>query len=223
MKMEKIVIFGTNEFSEYVYLTIKKEHAAEVVGFSSLKDFISQTDFCNLPVYPLEDLSELLDMNEIKVLITVGYTKLNERRENTYNVCKKLNYNLFTYISNRSICDSDEIGEGSIVMPTAYIPPKTKIGVCNVVNCASVLGHTSTIGDFNWFSGNVIMGGNVTIGNNCFIGMNCLIKNGVKVASRTMLGAYSYLNKDSKENKFYSGNPAINVKKLNADVVCDFI
>lgn len=221
--MDKIIIVGTNEFSEYVFLTIQKEHAAEVVGFSSLKDFISQTEFCGLPVYPLEELTCFFDMNICQVLITVGYTKMNERREKTYNLCKKLNYRLFTYISSRSICDSDDIGEGCIIMPTAYISAKTKIGVCNVINCEAVLGHTGIVGNFNWFSGNSVFGGNVKIGNNCFLGMNSLIKNGVIVASKTMLAAYSYLSDNSIENKFYSGNPAINVKKLSADIVCDFI
>lgn len=223
MEMDKIIIFGTNEFSEYVYLTIQKEQAAEVVGFSTLKRHFNQTNFCDLPVYPLEDLSQSFDMEKCQILITVGYTEMNRRRENTYNLCRELNYKLYTYISKRSVCDSDDIGEGSIIMPTAYIPPKTKLGVCNVINCAVVLGHTSTIGNFNWFSGSVVTGGNVTIGDKCFLGMNCLIKNGIKVATKTMIAAYSYLSDDSKENKFYSGNPAVNVKKLNADVVCDFI
>lgn len=223
MNKDRIIIFGTNEFSEYVYLTIQKEQAAEVVGFSTLKKHFNQTNFCDLPVYPLEDLSQFFDMEKCQILIAVGYTEMNRRRENTYNICKQLNYHLYTYVSKRSVCDTDMVGEGCIIMPISYIPPKTKLGVCNVVNCNASLGHTSIVGNFNWFAGNCCFGGNVTIEDNCFLGMNSLIKNGLKVASKTMLAAYSYLNEDSKENKFYSGTPAVNVKKLNADVVCDFI
>lgn len=221
--MDKIIIVGTNEFSEYVYLTIQKELAAEVVAFTTLKDYISQTEFCGYPVYPLEDLAQSFDMTSCQVLITVGYTKMNGRRENTYHICKELGFKIYTYISKRAICDSDSVGEGCIIMPMSYIPPATTLGICNVVNTASVLGHTSIIGNFNWFSGNVTMGGNVQIDDNCFIGMNCLIKNGIHLLSKTMVGAYSYLNDDTVEGRFYSGNPAINSKKLKSIVVCDFI
>ena len=221
--MEKIIIVGTNEFSEYVYFTIQKEQAAEVIGFSSLKDYITDKEFCGLPVYPLEELSRSFDMSKCQVLITVGYTKMNERRVNSYNICKELGYKIYTYISNRAICDSYSVGEGCIIMPMSYIPPVTSLGICNVVNVACILGHTSSIGNFNWFSGNVTMGGNVQIDNNCFIGMNCLIKNGIHLLSKTMVGAYSYLNDDTIEGRFYSGNPANNTKKLKSIVVCDFI
>jgi len=221
--MEKIIIVGTNEFSEYVYETIRIEKKAEVIGFSTLKEHLTQKEFCELPIYPLEELPNFFNMDDTLLLITVGYTKMNKRRENTYNICKQLGYRLYTYISPRAICDSTNIGEGCIIMPQTYIPPVTKLGVCNVINVGTIVGHTSNIGDFNWFSGNVTMGGNVMVGNNCFIGMNCLLKNGVNVASQTMIGAYSCLTEDTVEGRFYSGNPAINTKKLKSIVVCDFI
>ena len=221
--MDKIVIVGVNEFAEYLFYTILKENQVEVVGFATLKDFLTVNQFCNLPVYPLEDLANILNSHDLKVLITIGYTKMNARREKTYNLCKSLGYDIYTYISSRAVCDSDLIGEGCIVMPMSYIPPLTKLGVCNVINVATIIGHTSVIGNFNWFSGNVTMGGNVTVHNNCFIGMNCLLKNGIRVNSQTMIGAYSYLSDDTIEGRFYSGNPAVNTKKLKSEVVCDFI
>lgn len=221
--MEKIIIAGTNEFSEYVYYTVSKEHIVEVVAFTTLKETIQEDSFCNLPIYPLEELFQKFNGKEFQVLITVGYTKMNKRRENTYNICKKIGYKICTYISTRAVCDSESVGEGCLIMPLAYVPPLTTLGLCNVINTATVLGHTSKVGDFNWFAGNVVTGGNVIIDNRCFLGMYSLVKNGIHVASETMIGAYSYLSEDSVENRFYSGNPAVNTKKLKSDVVCDFI
>lgn len=220
---EKLLIFGISEYSEYLFQTIKKEGIIDVIGFTVDKEHFSTNEYNNLPVFVFEDLPREVDMSYCGILITVGYTRMNQVRKDIYDKCKTLGYKISTYISSRAICDSDSVGEGCIIMPMAYVPPVTTIGICSVINTATILGHTSKIGDFNWFSGSVITGGNVIIGNNCFFGMNSLIKNGLKVANKTMLGAYSYLSEDSKENKFYSGNPAANVKKLNADVVCDFI
>ena len=220
---EKIIIFGTSEFSEYVYLTIKKEDQIEVVGFTVDKLHFEKTEFNGERVYVFEELCDYFDMQKCGVLLTVGYTRMNEIRGDIYRRCKQSGYRIASYISNRSICDSVLLDEGCVIMPMSYIPPATSIGICNVVNVGTIIGHTSKIGDFNWFSGNVTMGGNVIVGNNCFIGMNCLLKNGVKVASQTMIGAYSYLSEDTMEGRFYSGNPAINTKKLKSKLVCDFI
>lgn len=215
------VIFGISEFSEYLYHTIRIEGKINVVAFTVTKEYLHISEYCGLPVLDFDKLYEKYDSFEI--LISVGYQKMNTGRELVYNQCKQKGYKIGTYISTRSICDTDKIGEGCIVMPMAYIPPLKSIGVCNVVNTASILGHTSIIGDFNWFSGNVTMGGNVIVDNNCFIGMNCLLKNDIHIASQTMLGAYSYLNDDTQEGRYYSGNPAVNERKLKSRIVCDFI
>ena len=220
---DKIFLFGTSEYSEYVYQTIKIEGEIDVVGFTVDKDHYKEETFNGLPIFVLENLSKEYNMVEYGILITVGYTQMNLLRKKVYNLCKSLGYRVASYVSSRSICDSDQIGEGSIIMPMAYIPPLTEVGKCSVVNIATTIGHTSNIGDFNWFSGNCIMGGNVKVGDNCFFGMNSLLKNGITVESFTMLGAYSYLSNDSVEGRFYSGNPAVNTKNLKSKIVCDFI
>lgn len=217
-----IVIFGTSEFSEYLYYTIKLEADKEVLAFTLSKKYLKDRFFCDLPVIEFEDLPNLL-VDPFEILISVGYHDMNKGREKIYKQCKKLGYRVASFISTRAICDSKDIGEGCIVMPKAYVPPITSLGVCNVINVATILGHTSVIGDFNWFSGNVTMGGNVKVDNNCFIGMNCLIKNGIHVRSFALIGAYSFLNDNTLEGRFYSGNPAVNTKGLKSMIVCDFI
>lgn len=217
-----VVIFGTTEFSEYIYYTMKAENVDNVIAFTMTRDYIKFDTYCDLPVWPFEELDRIIN-EPFEILLTVSYRSMNIGREKIYKDCKERGYKVYTFISTRAVCDSNAIGEGCIVMPMVYIPPLTNIGVCNVINVAAIFGHTSTVGNYNWFSGNCVFGGNVTIEDYCFFGMNSLIKNGLNVASKTMLAAYSYLNEDSKENKFYSGNPAVNFKNLNADVVCDFI
>lgn len=220
---ERIFLFGTSEYSEYIYYTIKKEGIIDILGFTVNKTHYKEKFFNGLPVFVFEELFNEFDMNECGILLTIGYTKMNAFRKKVYDECKALNYKIATFISARSLCDSDSVGEGSIVMPMSYIPPLTKIGVCNVINVATIIGHTSEVGDFNWFSGNCVMGGDVKVGSYCFFGMNSLLKNNINVKSCTMLGAYSYLSEDTIEGRFYSGNPAVNTKKLKSKLVCDFI
>jgi len=221
-----IVIFGITEFSEYMYYTILKECQYNVVAFSVDEAWLTShpaDKFCDLQVLPFEHLHEFLDMKKCGVMLTVGYKKMNGFREACYRRCKEFGYNVFTFISTRALVDSVEIGEGSIILPTAYIPPLTSIGVCNVINVGCFIGHTSKIGDFNWFSGAVTMGGNCEIANNCFIGMNSILSNGIKVASNTFISASSFVTSNTTEGKAYFGSPAINVKKISAKAAIEFV
>lgn len=223
--MDKVVIVGINEYSEYVYQCILKDGIAEVVAFSSLKDYMNKNDHCGLPVYPVEDLPLYLDMDECHVLPAIGYTKMNQRRENTYYLCKKLNYKIYTYVSSRAYvdCKLADIGEGCIIMPRAVVDPCTKLGVCNVINSGSGVGHNSFVGDFNWFSGNVSTAGDVTIGSRCFFGMNSLICNNVRIADETLISVCSYVTSDTKPGMAYMGMPAKNHRNMKSKVVIEFV
>lgn len=223
----KTVILGTSEFSEYVYHTILKENQIEVLAFSADKKWLNQHEdfsmFNGIPVIALEDLTEHFKGDKFDVIITVGYVKMNGIREKLYKYVKELGLSVGSFISTRSICDSDDIGEGCIIMPTAYVPPCTKMGVCNIVNMGTYITHTGVVGDFNWFAATIVMGGNVKMGSNCFIGMGCTIKNGICVASNTFVGAGSYLSDDSEEGLAYMGSPAVNKKRMKSKIVIDFV
>ncbi len=220
---ENILLFGTSEYSEYVYHTILKEGTINVLGFVVNRSHYKETEFNGLRVYVFEDLPDEFDMTDCGILITVGYTKMNSFREKVYYECKALNYRVASFISTRCVCDSGDMGEGCIVMPTAYVPPCTKIGKCNIINMATYISHTGIIGDFNWFAATIVMGGNIKMGSNCFIGMGCTLKNGITVGSKVFLGANSYLSDNAEEGLAYIGSPAVNKRHLNSSIVIDFV
>lgn len=223
--MDKIVIVGTNEFAEYIYKAILKDKVAEVSAFATLKAFKNLSEWCGLPVYALEDLADEIDMDNHQVLIAVGYTEMNARRERTYNLCKQLRYRIYTYISPRAYvdCDLEAIGEGSIIMPRAILSPNIRVGVCNVFNSGAGLGHNGECGDFNWFSGRVCTGGNVRIGSKTFLGMCCVISNGVEIADETFVGVCSYVTSNTQKGLAYIGTPAKNTKNMKSKIVVDFV
>ena len=216
-----IIILGTSHFSEYVYKTIKIEDSADVVAFCVDRQYIDKKEFMGLHIVAFEDLDKLYDMSKYEVLITVGYSNMNDNRKFIFNKCIEKGYKIHTYKSSRAMIDSDRIGTGSIIMPRVYVSPSIEIGKCCVINVDTIIGHNSTIGDFIWFSGNVTMGGDVKVGNNCFIGMSCTLKNGINIAERTFVGANSYLADNTKRGMAYMGIPAVNNRKIKSDSIND--
>lgn len=219
----KIIILGTSNYSEYVYKTILVENQIDVLAFSSTRDMVKESSFLGIPLLPLEDLSDIFDMTECEILITVGYTNMNNTRIKLYECCKNLGYKIHTFISIRAMVDSKEIGEGCIIMPTVNIPPCAKIGKCNIINVGTFISHGGIIGDFNWFAGGIMMGGNIKMMDKCFIGINCALKNSIVVESETFLGADSYLNCSTKKGLAYIGRPATNRKGWRSSIVIDFV
>lgn len=222
---QDIIIIGISEYSEYVLKCIQKDEVANVLCFAVNKEYIRISEYNGFPVVPLEDLGSLYDMKRCKVLLTLGYKQMNKGREQMYNFCKEKGYGIYTYISPRAYidCEPENIGEGCIIMPRAGVAPCTKIGICNVINSGSGVGHTSTVGDFNWFSGKVSTAGDVTIGSRCFFGMNSLICNNVKIADETLIGVCSYVTKDTKPGLAYMGMPAKNKNNMKSLTVIDFV
>jgi len=219
----KIIIWGTSQYSLFLYQTLKREDSDEVVAFTLHKKFISSNEIEGIPVIPFEDINSYVDINECKIALTIGYKKLNDNRKKIYDECKNKGYKLYTYISKNAMCYSDDIGEGSIILPGAYIGPYVKVGIACCIHIDVWLSHNITVGEFTYIAGGTMVGGTCNIGKNCFIGMSCTLKNGISVGNRTFLGANSYLADDTLEGKAYIGSPAQNPNNIRSEMMMAFV
>ena len=220
---DKVIIFGTSIFSLVAYQTIVQDGLAEVVGFTLNEKYIHDAKLEGLNVYPFENLSGHFDMRECKILVALGYKKMNDNRKAVYDMCKEFGFNIFTLISKRATLYTTEIGEGSIILPTAFVGPYVSIGKSVILWNNVSICHHNQIGDFTHIAGGTTIGGETNIGSNCFIGMNCTIKNGIKVGDRTFLGANSYMSQDTEGGLGFVGNPATNPRGAKSDLMIKFL
>ena len=221
--MDKVIVFGTSIFSLVVYRTIVQESLAEVVGFTLNEDYISENEIEGLKVYPFEHLPLYFDMNECQVLIALGYKKMNDNRKAIFLKCKELGYKIFTLVSKHSVIYTEVIGEGSIVLPSAFIGPYVSIGRSVIVWNGVNICHHNDVGDFTHIAGGTTIGGEARIGSSCFIGMNCTIKNGISIGDRTFIGANSYMSQSTEGGLGFVGNPAVNPRGAKSDLMIKFL
>lgn len=207
----ELIILGTSIYSATTRVILEKE-GIKVSGYTTYKDFIKESAFEGLPVYPFEELDSIFGSRNFKILNTIGYSNMNKIREKVYYDIKKNEYQLYTFISKYALTYTDNIGEGSLIMPNTYIGPYVNLGVCCVVNPGTQLSHHITIGNFNFIGRGVIVGGDVKIGNNCFIGLHSTIKNKLQISDYTLIGSGSNIIKSTEENSVYVGNPGKKVK-----------
>lgn len=219
----KVIIWGSSQYSLFLYETILREDCDEVVAFTLHRKYITSNVLKGLPVIPFEDITDYADMRDCKIALTIGYKKLNDNRKKIYDECKLRGFSLYTYVSKNAMCYSDEIGEGSIILPGSYVGPYVKIGIACCIHIDVWLSHNISVGNFTYIAGGTMVGGTCTIGDNCFIGMSCTLKNGIHVGNRTFLGANSYLTDDTLDGKAYVGSPAQNPNNIRSEMMMAFV
>lgn len=207
--MKSIIIYGCTMFSSELYAILSSELGNDaVVAFTVNKEYKTTESFEGLPVYAFEDLTNYFNKEDIGILIAIGYNNLNKLRENIYLSCKNTGYKIYTFISKNALIYSNEIGEGSIIMPGSYVGPFCKLGLCNIIKFGVSLPHHVNIGNFNWIAGGTIFGGKAQVGNHCFIGLSSTIRNEIVIADETFIGAKSYMSSNTKVGSAYYGIPA---------------
>lgn len=192
----KLIIMGTTPFSIMLYKIIEKEQFA--------------TELEGIPIVAFEELSDSFDMNQCMILNTIGYSQMNDIRKKVFFQIREEGYKLCTFISANANVYTDKIGDGSIIMPGAFVGPYVELGVSDIIYANVSLTHHITIGDFVFIGSGCVVGGNVKIGDNCFVGLNSTIKNKAKIPSYTLIGSGTNVLSSITEGKgaVYVGNPA---------------
>lgn len=210
MELKRIIINGTTPFSVVIKRIIEQEMGIGIVlGFTTLRKLINEYILDDLPIIATEDIPSLYNRNDIVIVNTVGYSKMNTLRKKAQIELEELGLNITTYISSKANVYSNKVGRGSIIMPGSFVGPDVEIGTCNIIYSNVSLTHHITIGDYNFIGSGCVLGGNIRIHDNCFIGLNSTLRNRLVIPSYTLIGCSSNVVKSIEgENSVWVGNPA---------------
>lgn len=121
----------------------------------------------------------------------------------------------------------------NLVHPFSFIPPDTVMGEANIITCACHFSCNVTIGNANYFNGNVVLGHDVCVGDANFFGPFSLAMGGVTIGSRNAFGIRSavlpeatigdentlapgaFVYKGCGTGRLMAGNPALDMRGLD--------
>lgn len=194
--MDKIIIFGTNELSEIVttYINSTNEYNSKVIGFVVDDEYYVDDKFCELPVHKYSTIDKIFNKDDVKFLVCIGYSQMNEIRKNIFYRLKNDGWKIGSFIDKRAIINTNDIGEGNIILDGVNIGVGSKIGNANIFYPCSLLSHHSSVGNFNYFSPRASIAGKVNIEDNCFFGINSTVRDNIQIASGALIGAGAYLD-----------------------------
>lgn len=198
--MKKALIYGATDFSELLIDKLRRSSSApEVVAVLLDREYLGgRKSFGDLPLVVAEDMAEKFPPDEYGVYVTVAYQGMNLGRQQIFERLQAAGYRILSFIHPTARIEAESLGVGTIAMENVFIDRFCRLGKGNMFQVGAILGHHSTMGDFNFLSAAVCVTGRVQIGNNCFLGANCTIRNGISLGDRTMVGAAAYLNRDTK-------------------------
>jgi sugar O-acyltransferase (sialic acid O-acetyltransferase NeuD family) len=210
----EIVIFGTGEFAQEIFQYIEKFSKLKVVAFTIHKEFIKEKKLYEKPIIPFEEIENNYSPNEVSMIICIGFSKMNKKRERVFLEVKKKNYKLENFIHpSNYIWDELEIGENCIILENNVIRPHVKIGNNVIIENNNVISHHCIIKDNCYITSQAIVAGHVTIESNCFLGINCTIRNRIKIEKESLIGAGAVILKNTKEKEVYSANTVMLSRK----------
>ena len=123
------------------------------------------------------------------------------------------------------ISPTSKIGDGVIVAPFSFVGPFARVGHNTIVNVRSTIGHDVVVGNGVIISPHVDINGAVTIGDHCFIGAGvtidplvevgkfCKVSSGVTLRGNLKPGTLAFDRSQAKQIKMFSKKDGSNLFK----------
>lgn len=216
----KLIIVGTNPFTEIANEYFTYDSNYDVIGFSLERKFMKtyRDEFLNKRLVPFNEIDSVYNPQKHSIFVALGYGHMNIDRTRIYLEAKDKGYNIASYISPKAfIWRNVKMGEHCFIFENNVIQPFVEIGSNTVMWSGNHIGHHTKIDSNCFISSHVVISGLCSIGKNCFFGVNSTVANGLTIGDFCVIGAGANLTKDASPNKIYVGNPARGIKNVDKD------
>lgn len=203
-KTKKVVIFGTNSFSEIVYFYLTHDSEYNVEAFCATTDYIKEETKFDLPIIDFKNIEDFYPPDKYDLYIAIGYVNLNKTRARYYDEAKAKGYKLITYISSKATVWTKDIGDNCFILEDNTIQPYVKIGNNVVFWSGNHIGHHSTIEDHCYITSHSVISGHCRIKEYTFVGVNATLRDGLTIEKENIIGAGALILTNTKEKEVYA-------------------
>ena len=216
--MQKIVIFGTGELAQRIFLYLKNSED-EVVAFSANKSNIDSNELLGLPVVEFENIEQKYPPEKFSMFIALAYSDMNKKRAKFFDEAKSKGYELYSYVHpSTKIWDEFEMGENCFILAENIIQPFVKIEDNVLIGSNNLISHNTVIEKNCFLTSNITLGGHITIGANSFVGLSATINQRVKIGKECIIGAGTLITKDVNDREVYAENSSKKLPQSSSEI-----
>lgn len=206
---DKLIIIGIGEIANIAYEYFSEDSMYDIKGFAVNSQYKKVDVFRGLPVFDVEKLKNIYSPKECKIFVAMGNGKLNYERTSMFYRIKEQGYTFANYISsNAFIWKNVSIGENCFILENNVLQPFVSIGDNVFIWSGNHIGHQTHIANNCFITSHVVISGMCNIGENTFIGVNSSVSEYINIAKDNYIAMATVINKNTKENSIYKGNPA---------------
>jgi sugar O-acyltransferase (sialic acid O-acetyltransferase NeuD family) len=205
--MSKVVLFGTGRGADVAYRFLTRDSEHEICGFTVDREHIDRKTYYDLPVVAFEDIEKHFSPDEYRMLVLLGYQRMNALRANKYLEARKKGFSFINYVNSHFYrAEELDIGENCFILDNQSISLDVKIGNNVVMWSSNHIGDLSVIEDHVWLASHVTIAAGVVVRPYCFLGIGATIGNKVTVGKGTFVGANALVASDTAENSVCLAN-----------------
>jgi len=186
----------------------------KIAGFTVDEAYLASSHFEGLPLVPFETLEAHYPPEDYRLLIPMGFQKINGVRRARYEQAKQRGYTFASYISSRaSVWPDLQVGDNVLIYEHAIIQPFARVGNNCIIRSGAHVSHHCHLGDHVFVSAEVALASSCHVGDQAILGVGAVLRDGLRVAERSFVGAGAVLVADTEADAVYVGNPARKASK----------
>jgi sugar O-acyltransferase (sialic acid O-acetyltransferase NeuD family) len=202
--MSKVILFGTGRGADVAFRFLKRDSDHEVCGFATEKKHLDRDTFHDLPAVDFETVEQRFPPDRYKMLVLLGYQRMNGLRAEKYLAAKAKGYGCISYVNSQFYRAEDlDIGENCFILDNQSISLDVKIGNNVVMWSSNHVGDLSSIGDHSWLASHVTVAAEVKVEPYCFLGIAATVGNKLTLGQRTFVGAGALVVGNTEENSVH--------------------
>jgi len=202
--MARLVIFGAGDIARLAHYYFTHDSAHEVVAFSADAAYVKEAAFLGLPLVPFEEVEQRYPPGDHQMFVALSYARMNHARAEKCDAAAAKGYALASYVSSRcTYLAPSPPGPNAFILEDNTVQPFVAIGRDVTLWSGNHIGHDSVIGDHVFISSHVVVSGHVHIEPFCFLGVNSTLRNGIRLATGTLVGAGAALMEDTTPEGVY--------------------
>jgi len=218
--MKKIILAGNALTAQVLHGYLIKDGRYQIAGLTVDDQFVDDGGIEGYKIAAISKLLSIFNPDEYQVIMAMGYSDLNRKREIMFKQLKILGFKIETYIHpDARVYTNLPIGEGSVILPGAVIEPKARIGMNSMIWSNVTLAHHSSIGDHCWLAAGVTVSGQSTILDNSFLGVNSTIVNKVTIGEYNLIGAGAMISRNTKNFSVHLARSAETLRYSSNDYI----
>ena len=208
--VEKVIIFGLQDFASLAHFYLKQDDAFQVIGFTAHEKYLEGTSsFEGLSTVAFEEIEKKYPVDTFRIFAPMSYRNMNRVRSAVYGEIQNKGYKMISYVHPTSVIATGiSIGENCFILENNVIQPFVSLGNNVVLWSGNQISHHSSIGDHVFLGSQVAISGHSEIEPYSFLGIHSTVRENVRISEGTLVGMGALVTGDTEAWSIYQGIPA---------------